>query len=278
MTELVRACGEPVFGALESGLYDARSQRAATAVKLLAAADPQRLVKALPRAMPSWEWNLQDMAVSELSRREGVAAVAGVARAFAAILPEAHEMVAPMMIDAIGIANETSAIPLLMQIAAGELETQRDIFIRIKAVEALGRMRATQAAAMLRVIVREHQGLAHVEPAGLRAAAEEALAMMENRPSSARVRAADESRVKTNQEHSRPRRYVRIPLERPFAARIEGAMAAKAEVSIISLGGAFIESASRMTPGEQFNWIFARACGTSAPPRLCEMFRQAAAE
>ena len=253
MTELVRACGEPVFGALESGLYDARSQRAATAVKLLAAADPQRLVKALPRAMPGWEWNLQDMAVGELSRREGVPAIAGVARAFAAILPEAHEMVAPMMIDAIGIANETSAIPLLMQIAAGELETQRDIFIRIKAVEALGRMKATQAAALLRVIVREHQGLAHVEPAGLRAAAEEALAMMENRPSSARVRAADESRVKTNQEHSRPRRYIRIPLERPFAARIEGAMAAKAGVSIISLGGAFIESAARMTPGEQLH-------------------------
>ncbi len=253
MTELVRACGEPVFGALESGLYDARSQRAATAVKLLAAADPQRLVKALPRAMPGWEWNLQDMAVGELSRREGVPAIAGVARAFAAILPEAHEMVAPMMIDAIGIANETSAISLLMQIAAGELETQRDIFIRIKAVEALGRMKATQAAALLRVIVREHQGLAHVEPAGLRAAAEEALAMMENRPSSARVRAADESRVKTNQEHSRPRRYIRIPLERPFAARIEGAMAAKAGVSIISLGGAFIESAARMTPGEQLH-------------------------
>ena len=251
MAELVRACGEPVYGALESGLYDARSQRAATAVKLLAAADPQRLVKALPRAMPSWEWNLQDMAVSELSRREGAPAVAEVARAFAAILPEAHEMVAPMMIDAIGIANESTAIPLLMQIAAGELETQRDIFIRIKAVEALGRMRATEAAALLRMIVREHQGLAHVEPAGLRAAAEEALAMMENRPSSARVRAADEVRARANQLHSRPRRYLRIPLERPIAARIEGAMAAKAGVSIISLGGAFIESASRMTPGEQ---------------------------
>src|SRR5207248_11702116 len=37
-------------------------------IKLLAVADPERLLRGLARAIGSWEWNLQDLAVSELSR------------------------------------------------------------------------------------------------------------------------------------------------------------------------------------------------------------------
>lgn len=250
MSQIVRSCGEPIYGVLEASLYDARSQRSATAVKLLASAAPERLVGALPRALPGWDWNLQDLAVAELSRREGASRVKGAALAFAKVLPEAHELVAPMMIDEIGFAAETSAIPLLIQLASGEVESQRDVFIRIKAVEALGRMHAQDSADVLRRIVRQHQGLMHTEPAGLRAAAEEALALMENRPSSARVRAADEVRSKANSAHAKPRRYLRIPLDRPYPARIEGAVASKADVRIISMGGAFVESTQRLSLGD----------------------------
>ena len=66
-----------------------------------------------------------------------------------------------------------------------------DQFVRIKAIEALGRMRATESSELLHSICEKREGLTHAEPAGLRAAAEDALAMMENRPTSARVRAVD---------------------------------------------------------------------------------------
>ncbi len=91
----------------------------------------------------------------------------GIARAFAAVVQEAHSMVAPMMLDEIGLANETSAIPLLTRIATGEVETLRDIFIRIKAVEALGRMRAVEAADTLRVIVAAPPGACAHRTGGL---------------------------------------------------------------------------------------------------------------
>jgi hypothetical protein len=253
IARLVRGAGEPVLGALETHLYDARSQRVGTAVKLLAAAEPQRLVDVLPRVLPGWDWNLQDLAVAELSRRGGLVRPQGIARAFAAVVQEAHSMVAPMMLDEIGLANETSAIPLLTRIATGEVETLRDIFIRIKAVEALGRMRALEAADTLRVIVRRHQGLAHTEPAGLRAAAEEALALMENHPSSKRLRAEDEARAEAGHAFPRPRRYRRIALEKPFAARVERSVTFKAHVRNIALGGAFIESSTRFTIGDQIH-------------------------
>src|SRR2546430_11896335 len=68
MARLLRTIGVPVLNLLETRLYEARRQRVTAAIKLLAAADPERLLRGLARAMASWEWNLQDLAVSELSR------------------------------------------------------------------------------------------------------------------------------------------------------------------------------------------------------------------
>lgn len=246
MARLLRVIGEPALGALEARLYEPRRQRAAAAVKLLAATEPERLAAALPRALPSWEWNLQDLAVSELSRLD----VRGTAGAFAAAVMEAHPMVVPMMLDQIGLAQETAAVPVLLQIAAGENDRLRDIFTRIKAVEALGRLRVREAADMLRAMLRQRNGLTHAEPAGLRAAAEEALALIENRPSSARVRAAHEALERASLSFSHPRRYLRIALSSPFTAQIEGPRAGPARVRTISLGGAFLESGRQLAVGD----------------------------
>jgi hypothetical protein len=105
-----------------------------------------------------------------------------------------------------------------------------------------------------------------VEPAGLRAAAEEALALIENRPSSARVRTAHQAAAHASISFTRPRRYMRVPLDSPLTARISAAehapvreavgafkgQAAPAKVTTLSLGGAFVESDSQLAVGESF--------------------------
>jgi hypothetical protein len=271
MARLVLAAGEPVLGALESHLNDPRRNRTATAIKLLAATEPHRLVDALPRTLPAWDWNLQDLAVAELTRRDASAKPDGIARAFTALLPDVHPLVAPIMLDEIGLSGDDSAVPLLCRIASGSMEQLRDVFIRIKAIEALGSLRATAAADLLRTLLRQRQGLVHTEPAGLRTAAVEALALIENHPSSARLRASHDALAKASDSFARPRRYFRIPLDRPYTARIEtrvesrvgipaetrmslrakkGLAAASARVSSISLGGAFIESTRRLAVGD----------------------------
>src|SRR6202040_1015663 len=184
LARLLRTIGVPVLNLLEARLYEARRQRVTAAIKLLATADPERLLRGLAPAMASWEWNLQDLAVSELSRPNNSASALSTAFVFSAILADAHPMVVPMMIDQLGLAQETTAVPQLMEIAAGEHETLRDQFVRIKAIEALGRMRASEAAELLRSLAEKRDGITYAEPSGLRAAAEEALAMIENRPSS----------------------------------------------------------------------------------------------
>src|SRR5438034_405479 len=111
MTRLLRTIGVPVLNVLETRLYEARRQRVTAAIKLLAACDPERLLRGLARAIGSWEWNLQDLAVSELSRPSNSASAQSVAFVFSAILAEAHAMVVPMMIDQIGLAKEDTAVP-----------------------------------------------------------------------------------------------------------------------------------------------------------------------
>jgi len=250
MARLLRTIGVPVLNLLETRLYEARRQRVTAAIKLLAAADPERLLRGLARAMASWEWNLQDLAVSELSRPNNSASAVTTAFVFSAILAEAHPMVVPMMIDQLGLAQETTAVPQLMEIAAGEHESLRDQFVRIKAIEALGRMRASEAAELLRKLSENREGLTYAEPAGLRAAAEDALALIENRPSFKQAAAAFGAPAQSSSSYVIPRRYTRVPLDSPLRAQIEGAPAGLARVKTISLGGAYLESPRRLAIGD----------------------------
>lgn len=250
MARLLRAIGIPALTVLETRLFEARRQRVSAAIKLLAAADADRLLRGLTRAMASWEWNLQDLAVSELARPTNSASAQSTAFVFSAILSDAHPLVVPMMIDQIGIGQETTAVPLLMEIAAGEHEILRDQFVRIKAIEGLGRMRAVEAVELLRQLAGKREGLTFVEPAGLRAAAEDALAMMEEGATSARARAAFEPVAPPLGNFVVPRRYARIPLDSPLRAQIGGAQMTMGRVKTISLGGAYLESPNRLTVGD----------------------------
>ena len=252
MARLVRAAGEPVVGTLEAhNSPHPRRQRQATAIRLLSAVQPQRLAKAsLPRVLLGWDWSLQDLAVSELSRQPVPALRTQAARIFLSILNEAHLFVVPSMIDQIALAGEISAIPQLMAVASGDVEQLRDMFIRIKAVEALGRMRASEAADLMRNMVRQRDGLTYAEPAGLRAAAEEALALMEAHPESERLLAAQEAVHKAGGSFSVPRRYMRVLLPTPFSAKIAAPHEGTAKVRSIALGGAGLETSMHLDVGD----------------------------
>src|SRR5207302_5018432 len=225
-------------------------QRVTAAIKLLAAADPERLLRGLARAMASWEWNLQDLAVSELSRPSNSSSAMSTAFVFSAILADAHPMVVPMMIDQLGLAQETTAVRQLKEIAAGEHEVLRDQYVRIKAIEALGRMRASEATELLRTLTESREGLTYAQPGGLRAAAEDALAVIENRPSFKQAMAAFGAPGQSSSSYVTPRRYVRVPLDSPLRAHIDGASAGLGRVKRISLGGAYLEYPRKLNVGD----------------------------
>ena len=250
MARLLRNIGVPVLTLLETRLFEARRQRVSASIKMLAAADPDRLLRGITRAIASWEWNLQDLAVSELARPANSPSAQSTAFVFSAILSDAHPLVVPMMLDQIGIGQETTAVPMLMEIAGGEHESLRDQFVRIKAIEALGRLRAVEAVDLLRQLAGKRDGLTYVEPAGLRAAAEDALALLQEGPGSARVRAAFEPAGPPLGNFVIPRRYARVPLDSPLRAQIAGPQMSMARIKTISLGGAYVESPNRLSVGD----------------------------
>jgi hypothetical protein len=136
-----------------------------------------------------------------------------------------------------------------MEIAAGEHEVLRDQFARIKAIEALGRIPAREAAELLRAIARKKEGFGYAEPPGIRSAAEDALALLEDMPTSARVRAAFQSILTSAANYAIPRRYARIPLSSPLRAQIGGAQMSLGKVKTIGLGGAYISLSGHEAEG-----------------------------
>jgi PilZ domain len=252
MARLIRTIGVPVLTILETRLYEARPQRVSAAIKLLATADPDRLLRSLTRALPSWEWNMQDLAISELSRPTNAPNAQTAAFVFSSVLINAHPLVVPMMIDQIGLSGESSAIPQLMEIAAGEHTTLRDQFVRIKAIEALGRLRATESMQLLHLLAERRSGIAYAEPSGLRTAAQDALAAIEDRATSGSARATFDAPSAHGVVYAVPRRYTRVPLDAPLRAQVsaKAAGATLARVKTISLGGAYLESSKSLSVGE----------------------------
>jgi hypothetical protein len=254
ITRLLKTIGIVALSALEARLEESRPHRVSAAIKLLAATDPDRLLRGLTRALPNWEWNLQDLAVTELSRPGSAPKTQSAAFVFCTLLPSAHPLVVPMMIDQIGLAGELAAIPQLMEMASGEHRILRDQFVRIKAIEALGRLRATEAIQLLHILSERRSGIAYAEPAGLRAAAHDALEMIGERPATASMRATFDTPAPNSPLFAAPRRYLRVPLDAPLHAQIgvraAGASAGSARVKTISLGGAYLESPQKFKVGD----------------------------
>jgi len=244
----VQTCALPI--SLETNLLEPRRQRVATAIKLLSSAAPERLISALPLSFSSWDWSLQDLAVTELGHLSAPAMRLQVAQAFLALLGEAHLLVTPGMIDHIGLVGDAAAVPRLVEIAAGEVELLNDVFIRIKAIEGLGRMKASEAATPLRNLVRNRSGLTYAEPAGLRSAAEDALALIEDRSGSLTLRLPAKTSATSTPPFACPRRYLRVALPEPLAAKTEGTQVHTARVRSIALGGALLESSTQFAVGE----------------------------
>jgi hypothetical protein len=250
MARLVSATDSAVLRALETDLSGNRRHRIATAIKLLAAAAPERLAAALSRSLSGWEWNLQDLAVTELARQNRPHLRRQIAHHFIDLLRDAHVHVVPTLIDFIAMAREDSAVPRLLDIASGDTIGAQDTFVRIKAVEALGRLRAASAAPRLQEIAEKRSGLTYVYPVGLRSAAEDALAILEGRSPEGSLQCHGADAETGASKFSRPRRYQRVALSSPLSANIEGAQTAPARVRAIALGGALVETDSRLNIGD----------------------------
>ena len=84
-------------------------------------------------------------------------------------------MVLPLALDEIGMCGDTSTAAKLLRLAEGEILPEAPDYLRVKAIEALGSMRALVAAEHLRRFVESRKTFGWAYPEEIRTAAAQAL-------------------------------------------------------------------------------------------------------
>ena len=190
---------------------------------LLSRLDPSAIERWVPERLAEWPRYAQDRMVRLLAM--GGAAERG------SLLNNLLHLLDPVLlalaIDEIGLSEDASCMPALLRLAEGDMSRSGGLFIRLKAVEALGRLKAQEAVELLRSIAEGRHMFHWTHPSELRLAAVQSLAKIDSNwareflPRSG-FSAADLSLAPLdplpNAKYFRRRRYPRVRLAQPIPA------------------------------------------------------------
>ena len=224
-------------------------------VGLLSRLDPAALEEVLRVRLPEWNRVYQDAVVRQIAGAGSSCRGLLLAKLLDAFDP----LVAPLALDEIGMSGDTTPAPLLLAIAAGDLHKFTVPFLRIKAIEALGRLRVGEAIPLLRQLVESKEFHHSLSPRELRVVAGQSLQKMDPQGAKAILSSAgfrppylepmpfDPS---NDAPGVRQRYYPRARLRRALAAKISTADGDfSASVRQLSLGGGICFCEHRLLPG-----------------------------
>jgi hypothetical protein len=255
--DLAKSLGEPCALHLKELLRNAGAEKAALALGLLSRLDPRAVNELLPRRLRENGRDFHDVVVRQLS-------IAGAAQR-GAILANSLElfdaMILPLAIDEIGMSGDVETAPKLLRIADGGVIKNCPDYIRVKAIEALGRLRAPGAASQLREIVESRRTLGWTNPEEIRTAAAQALSKFDLAwarkflPKSgldANILAFAPLDPKPGRDFIRHRRYRRIRLPRNVPATIVSSRGnSSSAISVLSLDGGLLTGALHLPIGAE---------------------------
>jgi hypothetical protein len=255
--DLAKSLGEPCALHLKELLRNAGAEKAALALGLLSRLDPRAVNELLPRRLRENGRDFHDVVVRQLS-------IAGAPQR-GAILANCLElfdaMILPLAIDEIGMSGDVETAPKLLRIADGGVIKNCPDYIRVKAMEALGRLRAPGAASQLREIVESRKTLGWTNPEEIRTVAAQALSKFDLAwarkflPKSgldANILAFAPLDPKPGRDFVRHRRYRRIRLPRNVPATIVSSRGnSSSAISVLSLDGGLLTGAIHLPIGAE---------------------------
>jgi hypothetical protein len=223
VANLAHDLGEEAVQYLRSTVRVGPLAEAVDMVGLLAKLDPQATEVFLPGRIKEFPRAAQDRVVRQLA----ASGAAGRCRVLLAILDHADPLVMPLVVDELGITGDREALGRLLTIADGDLPANAAPYLRVKAIEALGRLDATEAISTLRRIVETRKIFGWQYAQELRIAALQALERVDAEwakeflPKSGIER--DEMSlaplaVPVNSKFVRQRRYTRVRLQKNLHA------------------------------------------------------------
>jgi len=220
--------------------------KAATVVGLLSRMEPQAVEALLPPRLREGARSFHDAVVRQLS----IAGAPERGKLLTDSLELFDTMIIPLALDEIGICGDTETAPKLLRMAEGDLLPPGSEYLRVKAIEALGRMRALVAVDDLRRYVESRKTFGWAYPDEIRMAAAQALvkldpewmqAFLPNSGLDPKVLPLAPLDAIPDRDFVRHRRYRRVRLPRAVPATITSARGKfTSAISVLSLDGGLL--------------------------------------
>jgi hypothetical protein len=175
IVQLAKEVGSPCVRHLKEVFKSEPPAKAAAVVGLLSRLDPPAVEDILPNRLRDGGRAFQDAVVRQLS----IAGAPDRGRLLVNSLEALDSMVLPLALDEIGMCGDPASASKLLRLAEEDLLPQSPPYIRVKAIEALGRMRAPAAAGHLRHFVEARKAFGWTYPEEIRTAAAQALARLD---------------------------------------------------------------------------------------------------
>ncbi|MGB2626860.1 MAG: HEAT repeat domain-containing protein [Candidatus Acidiferrum sp.] len=257
---IVQGLGEEAVNRLVETLHSAPATEAAEVIGLLSQLSVQSVERVLPQRLAQWPRSSHDRAIRQLSSAPQVER----AQLLVSIYPSLDPLIQPLALDEMGMSGELDCIPLLVELARNDATTG---FTRIKAIEALGRLRASAATQTLQQILEAKQVWRWTYHSELRIAAAQALQKIEpalglEKTASSGLDRKDLVLEPIDPEPNAPvirqRRYARLKLSKHVAAVTTNLREdLKLSIPELNLGGGIGSSSRHLAPGSLLTMKFA---------------------
>jgi len=259
LATIIRNLGEDATQRLLETLQTAPANESAEAIGLVSQLSPENVERILPARLSQWPRSAHDRAVRQLS----AAPAQERARLLIALYDSLDVLIRPLAIDEMGMSGQSSCIPKLIELLQND---ETPAFTRVKAVEALGRLRASGASALFQRILDTRQVWRWVYPNELRIAAAQALLRVDPAVGMEKVAASGIDRKELSLEPSDPdanasvirqRRYARLKLSRNLVA-VTTNLRENFRLSIpeLNLGGGIGSGERHLAPGSLLSLKF----------------------
>lgn len=257
LIELAKALGGPCTRHLKEILKTQAPAKAAPVIGLLSRLDPIAVTDLLPEKLRHSSRSFHDAVVRQLS----IAGAPERGQMLADSIEHMDTLALPLALDEIGMCADFQTATKLLRLAEGEILPDLPDYIRVKAIEALGRMRAPAAAGHLRRFVETRKAFGWAYPEEIRTAAAQALMKLDPEwikgflPQSgldAKVLSIAPLDPIPEKDVVRHRRYRRITLSRDVPAVVSSARGKySSSISVLSLDGGLLSGDIQLAVGTE---------------------------
>jgi hypothetical protein len=257
VANLANDLGEEALQYLRSTVRGGPHADALEMVGLLARLDPTAAEVFLPARIKDFPRAAQDRMVRQIAS----CGAAERCRILLAVLDHVDPLIMPLVVDEVGMTEEREALGRLLTLADGDLPAGAAPYVRVKAVEALGRVQAPESANALKRILEARKIFGWVHPQELRIGALQALEKLEPNwvaeyfPKSG-IEQGDlrlaPLEVPHNSKFVRHRRHTRVRLQKSISAVTTNLKQhCHLDIKTASLSGGLATTNMHLAPGTQ---------------------------